>query len=118
MTEKPESQEIEKCPFCKNTCSIQTVHPPFWLECDDECGYQSEARSEEVVAISAHNAVSRNNAAAPTLLYWLGAFVDYYTQAGIGDAAEQDEDGQFDGDERFNVRHARAAISKATGESG
>lgn len=43
-------------------------------------------------------------------------FVDYYTQAGIGDCLEENDDvdcGEFDGDERFNVRHGRAILAKA-----
>jgi len=52
------------------------------------------------------------------LLKCLRWFEGYYTQAGIGDCLEghdDDDDGDmFDGDERFNVRHARAAIEKAT----
>lgn len=46
------------------------------------------------------------------------AFVDYYEQAGIGDCQEghDDESGDgFNGDERFNVRVARAALDKAEG---
>lgn len=39
------------------------------------------------------------------------AFVDYYTQAGIGDAEDKDDDGQFDGDERFNVRLGREVLA-------
>lgn len=46
----------------------------------------------------------------------LRAFVDYYDQAGIGDALETDDDeGLFDGDEKFNVRQGREAL--AEGES-
>jgi hypothetical protein len=53
-------------------------------------------------------------AAAPDLLYALQAFVGYYEQAGItGDEVGDDDDGQFDGDEKFNVRQARTAIAKA-----
>ena len=49
------------------------------------------------------------------------AFVDYYDQEGIGaclqghdDEESENENDGFDGDERFNVRQARAAIAKAT----
>lgn len=54
------------------------------------------------------------------LLQACKAFVDYYTQAGIGDCQEGHDDDDcgddFDGDERFNVRTARAAIAKGRGE--
>lgn len=43
-------------------------------------------------------------------------FVDYYDQAGIGDCEEgnddEDDGGEFDGDERFNVRHGRQALER------
>ena len=54
-------------------------------------------------------------AAAPDLLCALQSFVDYYDQAGIGDClpGQDDEDDGFNGDEKFNVRLARAAIAKA-----
>jgi hypothetical protein len=56
-------------------------------------------------------------AAAPDLLTALEAFVDYYDQAGITtDHVADDEDSQFDGDEKFNVRQARVAIARARGE--
>ena len=55
--------------------------------------------------------------AAPTLAEALRNFVDYYTQAGIGGCADghddDDDDGPFSGDERYNVRHARAALKLA-----
>lgn len=62
-------------------------------------------------------------AASKKLLHALEAFVDYYTQAGIGDCTEADEeeadngdrDDGFDGDEIFNVRQGRAAIRMAKG---
>jgi hypothetical protein len=54
-------------------------------------------------------------AAAPDLLAALQAFVDYYGQAGIGAALEDDGNDGFDGDEKFNVRLARAAITRAKG---
>jgi hypothetical protein len=38
--------------------------------------------------------------------------LDYYDQAGIGDAEDgPDDDGPFDPDERFNVRTGRAALA-------
>jgi len=56
-------------------------------------------------------------AAAPALAEALRNFVDYYTQAGIGGCADghddDDDDGPFSGDERYNVRHARAALAAA-----
>lgn len=56
-------------------------------------------------------------AAAPDLLAALHSFVGYYEQAGIGpceDGHDDDDDrGPFSGDERYNVREARAAIAKA-----
>jgi hypothetical protein len=40
------------------------------------------------------------------------AFVDYYTQAGIGDAKDTEDGGQFYGDERFNVRLGREVLER------
>lgn len=53
----------------------------------------------------------------------LRMFVDYYTQAGIGDCTQDDEDAadngdrddEFDGDEIFNVRFGREALRLAKG---
>jgi hypothetical protein len=56
------------------------------------------------------------------LAHALKQFVDYYDQAGIGDCEEghddDDDDDCFDGDERFNVRHARAALRTAQESEG
>ena len=57
------------------------------------------------------------HAAAPALAEALRVCVDYYTQAGIGACAEghddDDDETPFSGDERYNVRHARAALKQA-----
>ena len=56
-----------------------------------------------------------------TLLAALRSFVDYYDQAGIGDCSDpenDDNDDHFDGDERFNVRQALAAIAAAQETKG
>jgi hypothetical protein len=48
----------------------------------------------------------------------LQSFVDYYTQAGIGDCEPGDEDDcldSFDGDEMYNVREGRKALAKLEG---
>jgi len=50
-------------------------------------------------------------AASQKLRYALQAFVDYYEQAGIGEADPDDPGDGFDGDECFNVRLARAAVA-------
>ncbi len=52
------------------------------------------------------------------LLETLQNFVDYYTQAGIGECNKEAEDNPpdgFDGDEVFNVRFAQVAIAKTKG---
>lgn len=47
----------------------------------------------------------------------LAAFVDYYDQAGIGPCRAgndgKGDESEFDGDERFNVRHGRNALKAA-----
>jgi len=56
--------------------------------------------------------------AAEKLLAACEAFVGYYEQAGISDdSIADDDDDQFSGDEKFNVRLARRAIALARGES-
>jgi hypothetical protein len=52
-------------------------------------------------------------AAAPSLRYALQAFVDYYEQAGMSDDdVPDDDDPNFDGDEKFNVRQARTVLAQ------
>jgi len=62
-------------------------------------------------------------AAAP-LVDALREFVDYYDQAGIGDCLaghddddDDDHDERFDGDARYNVRHARQALAAFDADS-
>jgi hypothetical protein len=59
-------------------------------------------------------------AAAPNLFSTLQAFVDYYDQAGMPGRltakVEDDPPDGFDGDEVFNVRYGRAALTKAAGQ--
>lgn len=53
------------------------------------------------------------------LRHALQAFVDYYEQAGIGECTEghdDDNNEQFSGDERFNVRQGRKALAGDQGE--
>lgn len=54
--------------------------------------------------------------AIAALRHALQAFVDYYEQAGIGDAKETDcDEGRFDNDERFNVRWGRKVLAETKG---
>jgi hypothetical protein len=81
----------------------------------------SDGHTEPICRVSGylHNvqANARLIIAAPKLLRALQDFVDYYDQVGIGEclAGQDDADAgdEFDGDERFNVRQARAALAAA-----
>ena len=92
-----------------------TLVSPAGQEIDVRCGETWDnsitvkgPRAEEIVPLVI---------AAPALAEALGNFVDYYTQAGIGACEEGHDDDEdeapFSGDERYNVRQARAALRKA-----